>query len=261
MLNSVPIKDIKEYWNRRPCNVQHSAKERGTIAYYDEVEAWRYKIEPHTKEFPEFERWEGKRVLEIGCGIGTDAVNFSRCGADYTGIELSDESAKLARSRLDAYRLDGEIIVGNAEELDTLVGNQKFDLIYSMGVIHHSSNPRSIAAHLPNHLNEGGELKVMLYAKNSWKNILIEQDMAQPEAQAKCPQAVTYLFDEVSNLFEEFALDIKQDFIFPWKIPEYKNKILVKEPWFEAMPDEMFRAVEKRLGWHLLITGKLDNVN
>ena len=253
----VPIAEIKNYWNKQPCNILHSKKEQGTKEYYNEVEAWGYKIEPHTKLFPQFDRWKGLSVLEIGCGIGTDAVNFCRAGADYTGIELSKESASVTQLRLSTFGLDGKVITGNAEELNLLVGNQKFDLIYSMGVIHHSSNPNAITQQLSNYLTEDGEIRIMLYAKNSWKNILIENNIAQPEAQAACPMAATYLVEEVRELFNDFNVTITQDFIFPWKIPEYKNKILIKEAWFEAMPDEIFSAMEKQLGWHLLITGKL----
>jgi len=257
MSTNVTIDEVKEYWNRRPCNVRHSSHPVGTKEYFDQVEEKRYTIEPHNKTFPEFERWKGKKVLEIGCGIGTDATNFVRAGAIYTGIELSSETLAVAKQRFEVFGLEGTFIEGNAEELDKLLGDEKFDLIYSFGVIHHSPNPRAIAEHLPNHLNDNGELKVLLYAKNSWKNYLIEAGLAQPEAQDDCPQAVTYTNKEARNLFDEFDLNITQDFIFPWQIEPYKNKIYIKEPWFEAMPAHMFRTLEKRLGWHLLIEGKL----
>jgi len=257
MLNKVSIKEVEAYWNARPCNIKHSAKTKGTIEYFNEVELWRYLIEPHTHRFPQFEKWKDKRVLEIGCGIGTDATNFCRAGAVYTGIELSKESASLTRQRLKAFDLDGRIIVGNAENLDDLVGDETFDLIYSMGVIHHSPNPRAITKSLPNYLNTNGEIRIMVYAQNSWKNYLIESGMAQPEAQDDCPQAITYTNKEARILFNEFNLDISQDFIFPWQIDAYKNKTLIKEPWFAEMPESMFRTLETKLGWHLLIIGKI----
>ena len=71
------VRDVQDYWNRRPCNVRHSKLEVGTRAYFDEVEERKYFVEPHIPEFAQFSRWKGKRVLEIGCGIGTDAVNFA----------------------------------------------------------------------------------------------------------------------------------------------------------------------------------------
>ena len=44
---------------------------------------------------------------------------------------------------------------------------------------------------------------------------------------------------------------------FPYQIEQYKRGEYVKQPWFESMPPEMFRTLEKNLGWHLLITAKL----
>ena len=51
-------------------------------------------------------------------------------------------------------------------------------------------------------------------------------------------------------------LSIEQDHIFPYQIEPYKRGEFVKEPWFEAMPDDIFNAVKKKLGWHLLITAR-----
>ena len=64
----------------------------GSREYFDEVEARKYLVEPHIPGFADFERWRGKRVLEVGCGIGTDSINFARAGAELTAVDLSPES-------------------------------------------------------------------------------------------------------------------------------------------------------------------------
>ena len=254
----VTIDQVRDYWNNRPCNLRHSQSPVGTKEYFEEVEARRYANEPHNYTFPEFDRWKGKRVLEIGCGIGTDAVNFARAGANYTGIDLSAESVKIAKQRFEVFGLTGEIFEANAEELDNVFDpHEKFDLIYSFGVIHHAPRPERVVAHLPGLLKDDGECRVMLYAKNSWKNMLIEANWDQPEAQDNCPQAVTYTKEEARELFRAFDnVHVDQDFIFPWNIEHYVKYEYVKQPWFEAMPDELFKIMEKSLGWHLMITAK-----
>lgn len=261
MDNTQLLNQVRDYWNRRPCNLRHSQEPIGTKEYFDQVEARRYANEPHNYTFPEFERWKGKRVLEIGCGIGTDAVNFARAGAKYTGIDLSAESIALAKKRFEVYGLEGEFFEYNAEDLNIAFDpHEKFDLIYSFGVIHHAPRPPKIVKCLPGLLAPGGEVKVMLYAKNSWKNILINAGWDQPEAQDNCPQAVTYTKPEAEDLFFDAGfkdVSVEQDFIFPWNIEHYVKYEYVKQPWFEAMPPELFKIMEKALGWHLMITAKL----
>ncbi len=67
----VSIDAIREFWNRRPCNIRHSKLEVGTREYFNEVERKKF-VESHIPSFAQFPRWKGKKVLAIGCGIGTD---------------------------------------------------------------------------------------------------------------------------------------------------------------------------------------------
>src|SRR5579863_7855582 len=166
--SQVTVEQVRSYWDQRPCNIRHSPKPLGTREYFDEVEARKYFVEPHIPRFADFERWRGKRVLEIGCGIGTDAVNFARAGADYTAIDLSGVSLDLARRRFEVFGLQGRFVSGNAEEVDRLVDPASFDLVYSFGVIHHTPDPAAVIAGIRRVLKPDGELRVMLYARNSW---------------------------------------------------------------------------------------------
>ena len=194
------IDDVKKYWDDRPCNVRHSNKEIGTIEYFDEVERKRYTAEPHIPEFANFSRWKGKKVLEIGCGLGTEAINFARHGADYTGTDLSIESLTLAQNRFKVYNQKGRFFQGNAENLSSFVNVEKYDLVYSFGVIHHSPNPNLIIDQIYKYMDDSTILKIMLYAKNSWKNYMIDAELDQPEAQYGGPIANTYTEGEVSDL-------------------------------------------------------------
>ena len=89
------VKDVKNYWDDKPCNIKHSKKEIGTKEYFNDVEYRKYFVEPHIPEFAEFDKWKGKKVLEIGCGIGTDSINFAKAGAILTCVELSEKSLEL----------------------------------------------------------------------------------------------------------------------------------------------------------------------
>jgi SAM-dependent methyltransferase len=252
------IDGVKGYWNQRPCNIRHSLKEVGSKEYFDEVEARKYFVEPHIPGFAEFPLWNCKSVLEIGCGIGTDAVNFARNGADYHAVELSEASLDLTRQRFDAFGLAGDFQVMNAEQLDHGFQPNSFDLVYSFGVIHHTPNPRAVIDSARKVIREDGELRIMLYARNSWKAAMINKGYDQPEAQYGCPIAYTYNEADVHELFDGLfeVVDIRQDHIFPYVVEKYVNYEYEKQPWFEAMPEEMFRALEQEFGWHMLITAR-----
>jgi SAM-dependent methyltransferase len=255
---SASIQEVKKFWDDRPCNIRHSAKEIGSKEYFDEVEKKKFFVEPHIPAFSNFPQWSGKKVMEIGCGIGTAAINFARNGADYTGVELSEESLNLTKKRFEAYGQKGKFYSGNAEELSSFVPVEPYDLIYSFGVIHHSPYPEKIIGEIKKFMNKDSVLKIMLYAKESWKNYMIEAGLDQPEAQFGCPIAFTYTEQEVADLLQGFTItEIKKDHIFPYRIEEYKRNEFVKQPWFEEMPDTMFKTLEKNLGWHMLITAKL----
>src|SRR5258708_1149379 len=65
----VSFEEVQLYWDTRPCNIGHSIAELGSIEYFNDVEKRKYFVEPHIPIFAEFQRWRGKRILEIGCGL------------------------------------------------------------------------------------------------------------------------------------------------------------------------------------------------
>jgi SAM-dependent methyltransferase len=254
------INTVKQFWDNRPCNIRHSEQPIGSKEYFNEVERKKFFVEPHILSFTNFTQWNGKSVLEIGCGIGTAAINFAKAGATYTGVELSEESLKLTKQRFQVYEQQGSFYSGNAEQLSDFLPEQKFDLIYSFGVIHHTPNPKNVINEIKEFMHKDSTLKIMVYAKHSWKNFMIESGLDQPEAQAGCPIAFTYTKEEIEHelLGSDFNIvSIDQDHIFPYQIDSYKKGEYIKQPWFEAMPDTMFKTLEKNLGWHMLVTATL----
>jgi SAM-dependent methyltransferase len=257
----VSIDTVKAYWDARPCNIRHSKKPVGSKEYFDEVETRKYYVEPHIPGFAQFPRWKGKRVLEVGCGIGTDTINFARAGAQVTAVDLSTQSLAVAKQRAEVFGFKDRITFhqADAERLSATVPVERYDLVYTFGVIHHTPNPPRAAAEIRKYMDAASELRLMVYAKNTWKNIMIEAGFDQPEAQSGCPVAFTYSDDEVrEDLLKGFEVQsIEQDHIFPFVVEKYVKYEYEIVPWFAAMPREMFRALEKSLGWHKLVVARL----
>ena len=268
---NVSIDAVKKFWDTRPCNIRHSNKPLGSREYFDEVEKRKYFVEPHIPSFAEFEKWNGKRVLEIGCGIGTEATNFVRNGAILTVVELSKESLELAKKRFEVYGLKANFILGNAEDLDNLLSKEeKFDLIWSFGVIHHSPHPEKILEKCKNFLKDDGEIRMMVYSKISYKlfhlmketgmwdfSLLDDLISSYSEAQTGCPITYSYTIEGAKRLFSDFKiLDIRKDHIFSWNIQKYIKYQYEKEDCFKNISDDFFKELESELGWHMLVKAK-----
>lgn len=201
------IETVREYWNQRPCNIRHSPQPLGSKEYFDEVEARKYFVEPHIPGFAQFEKWKGKKVLEIGCGIGTDSINFARFGADITVVDISEESLKICMKRFELYGMNARFYCCNAEQLSSVVPVQEYDLIYSFGVIHHTPRPEKVFEEIRKYCGRQTELRIMLYSKWSWKVFWIimmygkgafwqrdELVRKYSEAQTGCPVTFFYSF-------------------------------------------------------------------
>lgn len=134
--------------------------------------------------------YKSKNVLEIGCRIGTDAIQFLKNKAKYIGVEYSEKSLEIAKLRTHVYGLSKEakffnLDAGNLYQLVKL--KIKFDLIYSFGVIHHTKNMKKCFDEIYKLSNKNTEIKIMLYAKNSYKNFLLNASSYRYEAQKAYP--------------------------------------------------------------------------
>jgi 2-polyprenyl-3-methyl-5-hydroxy-6-metoxy-1,4-benzoquinol methylase len=272
VFEQTPIEEVKEFWDRRPCNIRHSPKPVGTREYFDEVEARKYLVEPHIPGFAEFSRWAGKRVLEIGCGIGTDTINFARAGAEVTAVELSEQSLAVASKRAEVYGLDDRIrfYSGNAEQLSSFVPRDTYDLVYSFGVIHHTPRPERVLQEVDGYLVPDGALKVMVYHRRSWKTAQVvltegkgrfwrtsELLARHSEAQTGSPVTYTYTRRELTDMLQRnrFSVaDLRVEHIFPYRVSDYVRYRYSKPLHFRVIPDSVFRWFEHRIGWHLCAT-------
>ena len=249
---------IQNFWNAQPCNIKHSKAEPGTAQFYKDVTARRYHVEPHIPAFAGFNDFAGKTMLEIGTGIGTDTAEYARGGAIVYGMNIDQASVDLTAKRFQVEGLVGTFFQGDACDPQVYTHLPPLDLVYSFGVIHHDPGIQTIIDNVYNSLKQDGEFRFMVYAKNSWKQAMINTGFDQYEAQADCPWAQSFTKEEVKEMLgDRFEiLDLTQAHCFMYNVAEYKQGNYVLEPWFAAMSEEMRNAVKKELGWHLLVTAR-----
>jgi SAM-dependent methyltransferase len=195
-------------------------------------------------------------------------MNFARAGAQVTAVDLSSASLALAKRRAEVFGLSDriEFYEANAEQLADYVPAQKFDLIYSFGVIHHSPNPKKIVEHMrQNFAHEKTRVKIMVYHRRSWKVLwllllqggkfwkLDEIVARHSEAQTGCPITYSYSKRTAAELMgDDFEIEkIFVDHIFPYQISKYVNYDYEFVWYFRYLPKSFFRMLERRFGWHL----------
>lgn len=161
------LKDrVRAFWQAHPCGTKFSDAEVGSRRFFERVEEHRYRTEWHIPAAAGFAGARNLRVLEIGCGLGTDGAQFARAGAIYTGIDLTEAAVGLARRRFEIENLPGEFRVSDAEKLD--FADENFDLVYSHGVLHHTPDTAGAVGEAHRVLRPGGRAVVMLYHRDSY---------------------------------------------------------------------------------------------
>jgi ubiquinone/menaquinone biosynthesis C-methylase UbiE len=148
--------DVRAFWEQEACGER----------YGDHQERLRYELEPEILAFADFGSSAGRRVLEIGVGMGADLVRFARAGADVSGVDLTERAVSIARERLARAGLTGDVRLADAESLP--FHDASFDIVWSWGVLHHTPDTAEAIAEACRVLRPGGRLRVMLYHRRSW---------------------------------------------------------------------------------------------
>lgn len=157
---------VRAFWQENPCGTKFADAPPGSRRFYELVEQHRYQKEWHIPEAAGFAHTKDLRVLEIGCGLGTDGAQFAQAGAYYTGVDLTDAAVELARKRFELFQLPGTFRTADAEGLD--FPNDSFDIVYSHGVLHHTPDTAGAVKEVHRVLKPGGRAIVMLYHRDSY---------------------------------------------------------------------------------------------
>jgi ubiquinone/menaquinone biosynthesis C-methylase UbiE len=170
----------REQWSQDPCGAEYDREhELGTREFFDSIERHRYsEYAAWMPRLMEFEKLRDAKLLEIGCGMGTDLLQFARAGARCTGIDLTPRSVEITRHRFKLYGADGDFMISDGERLP--FRDESFDVVYSNGVLHHTPDTAGAIREVRRVLRPGGVAKVMLYHRNSlnyWIEIILRRGL------------------------------------------------------------------------------------
>jgi len=155
-------KAVEEFWDKASCGEGLYLRNQQRDGYIEHARR-RYELEPVIEEFAEFEATAGKKVLEVGVGLGADHLRFAQAGAQLSGIDLTSRAVEHTSRRLALFSLDSALSTGDAENLGFPA--DAFDYVYSWGVLHHSPNTPKAISEVHRVLRPGGVAKIMIYHK------------------------------------------------------------------------------------------------
>jgi SAM-dependent methyltransferase len=242
---------IQAYWERTPCGSKHASAPEGEPEYFAQVEKRRYELEPFIPRYADFEGSRGKRVLEIGVGLGTDFVRFARAGAKVTGVDLTEHSIELVGRRLELEGLDGDVRVADAEALPFEDGS--FDRVYSWGVLMVTPDTLRAVREALRVLRPGGDLCAMVYARRSWVAFGLWARYA-----LLVGRPWRSLADVVANHMESCGMKAytEQEVRELFTGLEQLGIERVGTPYDRRVAGPLARLTGRRLGWFMVVRGR-----
>ena len=247
---------VKAFWDETPCGTRTVPLSPETREAFEAIERRRYELEPFIPEFARFHEWGEKRILEVGCGIGTDLLQFARAGARVYAVDLSPRSVELARRQLDLHGFEGDIQPSEAEHLP--FAEEQFDLVYSWGVIHHAPDPSRVVKEIHRVLRPGGRVCAMVYRKSSL--VVLQAYIAYALLRLRplqnlddiianhveSPGTRAYTRRQVNEMFRDFRDVTMQPVLTPYDIG-YSRLSLIPAWVMELLPNW--------LGWFMVVRG------
>ena len=217
-------KEVNNYWEKEVCGTRkdNNTTYNKNIHYY--IKKNRYKYEGFIRGFLLDETLKDKNFLEIGVGAGTDFVEALKSGAYCYGIDATDAAILETKENI-SYSMDNEkynlefLEKHDAEYLP--FEDNKFDIVYSWGVLHHAKNTMKCISEAVRVLKPGGTLKIMVYSDFSSTGLMLwilhgflkfKFFLSQEEIVFKyleSPGTKCYSNKEFKKILEGFSLDVK----------------------------------------------------
>ena len=241
---------VRDYWNHHIHDLDISTNAPGSRDFFADLEQYHFEKLHHLPRLVDFTAYQGKQVLDVGCGAGTDLVRFARGGATVTGVDLAASAIALAKQNFAQQGLAADLREADGEHLPFADGS--FDFVFAHGVVQYTASDQALVAECRRVLTPGGVALFQVYNRVSWLNAL-SKVMKVPLEHEDAPVLKRYSASEFRRLLGGFQdvriveerFPVKSRLHGGWKGTLF-NTFFVGT--FNALP----RAWVKRFGWHLL---------
>lgn len=260
--------NTRKHWNANPCGSNEpNISMTMTKEYFDEVWEKRYAHDEQGWLLEEIHNFDiqGKKVLEVGYGMGTDHLEMARMGGEMHGVSITPGDKKIVDERFKLYGEYTETKIADAENLP--YDSEYFDFVYSFGVLHHTPNFEKAISEIYRVLKKNGECFIAVYNKNSmffwwsvflWTWILngnfrkysLQQRLSLIEYPNDDPNLVVKLYTkkQLKRIMEQAGFHIEGI-----KINHLNRKSIEHDKMFS---DKFIERMATKWGWYLIVTAK-----
>jgi SAM-dependent methyltransferase len=241
---------VRSYWDTHIHDLEISRQPPGSPGFFADLEQYHFEKLHHLPRLIPFKEYRGRRVLEVGCGAGTDLVQFARHGAIATGIDLSESAIGLAAANVSQSRLAATLLVADGEALP--FASQTFDLVYAHGVVQYTTHDRALVTECRRVLKPGGRAIFQVYNRISWLNALSRVTKVDLE-HVDAPVLGKYSIGEFRRLLQGFSrVEIVPE-RYPVKTRLHGGlKGALYNTFFVGIFNALPKSLVGRFGWHLL---------
>ena len=175
---AITVGEVHDYWNTHTLGLQYVTDQSvrpGTPEFFAHIRPWMnpYKfpwimerIDREAKLLP------GKHMLEIGCGMGYDSLEFLKRGVHITATDLTPNAVAITRRHFELENVQAEDI-RTANALDLPFPDNTFDAVWANGVLHATGDTRRAIQEARRVLKPGGRAIIShFYRKPSWMYLL-----------------------------------------------------------------------------------------
>jgi len=241
---------VRDYWNTHIHDLDISPHPPGSRQFFDDLDQYHFEKLHHLPRLIDFSGWRGKRVLDVGCGAGTDLARFVKGGAIGAGVDVSSSAIALAKQNFAQQGLEVDLREADGEHLP--FAERSFDLVFAHGVVQYAANDQALVDECRRVLAPGGTAVFQVYNRHSWLHAL-SKVMKVPLEHEDAPVLRRYSAGEFKALLTGFSsvriveerFPVKSRLHGGWKGVLF-NTCFVGT--FNALP----RAWTRRFGWHLL---------
>lgn len=251
-------------WNTTPCgSTDIKSLEKGTLAFFDAVRKSRYEVtDIWMKEKIPFHIGKGKKVLEIGYGMGTDLLSWSLEGAECYGVDITPEHHRLATLNFETHHKTADLRLADAAHIP--FDAALFDIVYSNGVLHHTPDTAQCILEAYRVLKPGGIFIFSMYRTYSAFHLfatLLEEGIIQGNLKRLGyrgllsrieqgadgihikPLVKTYTQRSLKRLLRDFSN-------IEFKAAHFKREHLLRLKFL--VPKFLEKRLESWLGWYII---------